>query len=289
VIPFLLLLLLPMGTPAASASDVDPVAAAGDRLAELAAELDGVVALAAGTESASWEPVLAIAVASHRLARLELALAHTRLEAAAAMESVLGMHPGGGGPDGVGAALLRGITSTPRIRARVALMGAWDSFQESAEQAVTWRDQLRSRLGLPAFGPVRVCPLEAVGELDDDWGDPRGWRRHRGNDVHAPEGTPLLAMEDSVVVQMGWHWAGGNGIYLLGAVTGDTYYYAHLLGYADGIDWGVVVPAGSVIGYVGSTGNADLPHLHLGWMPAAGGVDLNLLADGYPMLRRLCG
>jgi len=285
----LLLLLLPAGIPAASASAGDPVAAAGDRLAELAAELDGVVALAVGTEAASWEPVLAVAVASYRLIRLELALAHARLEAAAAMGSVLGMHPGAAGPDGVGAALLRGITSTPELRARVTLMGAWGSFRGSVEQAVASRDHLRDRLGLPAFGPVRVCPLEAVGELDDDWGDPRGWRRHRGNDVHAPEGTPLLAMEDSVVIQMGWHWAGGNGIYLLGAVTGDVYYYAHLLDYADGIDWEVVVPAGSVIGYVGRTGNADIPHLHLGWMPAAGGVDLRLLADGYPMLRQLCG
>jgi murein DD-endopeptidase MepM/ murein hydrolase activator NlpD len=42
------------------------------------------------------------------------------------------------------------------------------------------------------------------------------------------------------------------------------YYYAHLDGYVKGLHEGMRVERGNVIGYVGSTGNADprTPHLH---------------------------
>jgi murein DD-endopeptidase MepM/ murein hydrolase activator NlpD len=151
------------------------------------------------------------------------------------------------------------------------------------------RDRLRSSLGLPIPAGLRVCPFEQAVVLDEDWGDPRGWRSHKGNDINAPEGTRLVAMERGEVIQMGSHYLGGDGLYLRGDATGDVYYYAHLSGYAEGIEVGAPVIAGQVIAYVGTTGNADVPHLHLGWMPAAGGVDLEALTDAHELLRGLCG
>mgnify|MGYP001813130585 CR=1 FL=1 len=104
----------------------------------------------------------------------------------------------------------------------------------------------------------------------------------------APTGTPLVAVESGSIWSMSYHYLGGNGIYVLGDLTDDVYYYAHMSAYAEGMEIGTPVEAGQVIGYVGSTGNSDLPHLHLGWMPGAGRVDLDGLTDAYELLRGLC-
>jgi murein DD-endopeptidase MepM/ murein hydrolase activator NlpD len=57
---------------------------------------------------------------------------------------------------------------------------------------------------------------------------------------------------------------GGNTIYLFDEMEMYCYYYAHLDGYAGGLREGMRVERGEVIGFVGSTGNADArsPHLH---------------------------
>ena len=57
---------------------------------------------------------------------------------------------------------------------------------------------------------------------------------------------------------------GGNTIYQFDEMGVYCYYYAHLDGYAEGLREGMRVERGEVIGFVGSTGNADprSPHLH---------------------------
>ena len=54
---------------------------------------------------------------------------------------------------------------------------------------------------------------------------------------------------------------------------------------------GVAVEVGDLVGWVGASGNATSPHLHLGWIPdnPGPGVALDLLADPYPLLVGLCG
>ena len=58
---------------------------------------------------------------------------------------------------------------------------------------------------------------------------------------------------------------GGITLWIAGS-SGDSFYYAHLDGYASGVTSGMSVSAGQLIGYVGNTGNARTtpPHLHLG-------------------------
>jgi peptidoglycan LD-endopeptidase LytH len=112
-----------------------------------------------------------------------------------------------------------------------------------------------------------VQPLVLVGahELRDTFGDPReGTRRHRGIDILAPRGTPVIAALDGRVVAMSEGGAGGRGLHVLDRSGTYLLYYAHLDRYAAGIRRGRTVRQGDVLGYVGATGNAHggSPHLH---------------------------
>jgi len=84
---------------------------------------------------------------------------------------------------------------------------------------------------------------------------------HKGIDIFAPEGRPVLAATSGLVLRSGFHGAGGNIIAVLGP-RWRIHYYAHLsrLDVAEG-DW---VRRGETLGAVGSSGNAagKPPHLH---------------------------
>lgn len=135
----------------------------------------------------------------------------------------------------------------------------------------------------PAEPGVRICPVDGATTFRDSWGEPRpGGRGHAGTDMMAAPGTPLVAIESGVIWYMSWHYAGGNGLYIDGD-SGDRWYYAHMQDYAPGIATGVTVTAGQLVGYVGSTGNASTPHLHLGYLPGADYYD-----NPYPIVAALC-
>jgi len=135
----------------------------------------------------------------------------------------------------------------------------------------------------PPPAGTRVCPVDGAVTFRDSWGEPRpGNRTHTGTDMMAATGTPLVAIENGYIWYMSWHYAGGNGLYIQ-ADTGDRWYYAHMDGYASGIRTGVRVSAGQLVGYVGSTGNASVPHLHIGYLP--GGA---YYANPYPIMAEEC-
>jgi murein DD-endopeptidase MepM/ murein hydrolase activator NlpD len=94
---------------------------------------------------------------------------------------------------------------------------------------------------------------------------------HEGTDIFAPSGTPLLAVERGVVSRMGNAVLGGITLWLKGE-SGTSYYYAHLSAYAPGITAGMVVEPGTVLGFVGNTGNAATTpsHLHFEVHPGDG-------------------
>ncbi len=174
-----------------------------------------------------------------------------------------------------------------RLESLRRLLGAWVLHQDAVTTARKVRVAVGRRLGLDFDLHGRVCPVEGWHHYEHDWGEGRPWgRTHKGIDLLAEWGTPLVAIEDGFVTQADWHWAGGWGLYIHGAITGQDYYYAHLAGYAPGVGPGDPVEAGDLVGWVGVTGNADTPHLHLGWMPRGGGLDY--LVDPYPLVTDLC-
>ena len=94
-----------------------------------------------------------------------------------------------------------------------------------------------------------VCPVPAP-RFIDRWGAPRsGGRSHQGVDMMASTGTPIVASVSGTVQHRSVS-LGGLSYYLLRRRR-HTYFGTHLSGYAAG---GRV--AGTVIGYVGDTGNA---------------------------------
>jgi len=115
----------------------------------------------------------------------------------------------------------------------------------------------------------------AVRKVTDTWSAPRsGGRLHQGQDIFAPRGTPVVSATEGIVVRVGTNRLGGKVVSIIGA-GGRLYYYAHLDGYAEGLDVGHTVSKGSTIGYVGNTGNArgTPPHLHFGVYTPAGALN----------------
>jgi len=85
-------------------------------------------------------------------------------------------------------------------------------------------------------------------------------RPHPGIDYAAPLGTPLWAVGDGKVMEMGW--AGGYGqLIKIQHEGGYVSYYAHLSRFARGLRVGSTVRQKQVIGYVGETGLATGPHV----------------------------
>ncbi len=119
-----------------------------------------------------------------------------------------------------------------------------------------------------AMPPALRLPVSGIlpGALRDTFGDGRdgGERGHEAIDILAPLGTPVLAVDDGPIVKLFTSKPGGLTVYQFDASGQFAYYYAHLDSYAEGLAEGQRVRRGSVIGYVGATGNAraDAPHLH---------------------------
>ena len=82
---------------------------------------------------------------------------------------------------------------------------------------------------------------------------------HRGTDIAAPEGTPILASHSGTVLVSSWNDSYGNQV-LLDNGAGLSTRYAHMTQTA--VTAGEAVTAGQVIGYVGSTGDSTGNHLH---------------------------
>jgi murein DD-endopeptidase MepM/ murein hydrolase activator NlpD len=142
------------------------------------------------------------------------------------------------------------------------------------------------KAGGAVVGGGFVFPVGGPHSFSDTFGAPRMFgtayaHLHQGTDVFAASGTPLLAVERGVVIQVGSDVLGGTKLWLVGA-SGTRYYYAHLSAFAEGMADGKLVAAGDVVGFVGNTGNAATTpaHLHFEVHPGGGPA-----VNPYPLLR----
>jgi peptidoglycan LD-endopeptidase LytH len=104
----------------------------------------------------------------------------------------------------------------------------------------------------------------ALANLRDSFEEVHNGHEHKAIDIREPKGTPVRAVVSGRIRKLFLSKPGGNTIYQFDEAGVYCYYYAHLDGYAEGLHEGMPVKRGDVIGFVGSTGNADsrAPHLH---------------------------
>ena len=118
-----------------------------------------------------------------------------------------------------------------------------------------------------------LIPVEGItrAQLVDTFTQSRasGTRLHDAIDIMAPRGTPVIAAAPGTIEKLFLSNAGGNTIYIRSPQGTLLYYYAHLDAYAPGLMEGQQVNAGTHLGTVGSTGNANPegPHLHFAITP----------------------
>jgi murein DD-endopeptidase MepM/ murein hydrolase activator NlpD len=152
--------------------------------------------------------------------------------------------------------------------------------QEQATLAAARRDSAPVHSG----GVFGACPVGRPRAFVDTFGAPRpGGRTHQGIDLMAPLGTPIYAAQSGRFEQ-NYNSLGGTSA-LVYATNGDFTYYAHMSSYA-GVANGATVTAGTMIGHVGNTGDAQGGpyHLHFEYHPGGGGA-----VDPYNLLRIACG
>jgi peptidoglycan LD-endopeptidase LytH len=126
---------------------------------------------------------------------------------------------------------------------------------------------LAAFIGLPFLIPERaIIPVQ--GATSRDWNQESFWYEpwgksgvHKGIDIFAPSGRPVIAPVPGIVVYSGQLGMGGNVVAVLGPKW-RIHYFAHLSSnYVGAFDY---VSRSEVIGSVGTSGNAagKPPHLH---------------------------
>jgi murein DD-endopeptidase MepM/ murein hydrolase activator NlpD len=137
-------------------------------------------------------------------------------------------------------------------------------------------------LVLLRHGPFALCPVDPTRHFVDDFGDARyagGYHPHQGIDILAPKGTPIRAPFNGRA-KASTSWAGGLQVYVYG--RHGFVFNAHLsrAGHLGRVS------AGTIVGYVGNSGDArwSSTHDHFEWHPRGGHA-----VDSYRLLQAVCG
>ncbi|MDQ3321533.1 MAG: M23 family metallopeptidase [Acidobacteriota bacterium] len=151
--------------------------------------------------------------------------------------------------------------------------------KEKATASFRYAELLTKEPEAKIRNPIRKIKTK---QIADTFGAPRGSdRTHKGQDIFAPRNTPVRSAVNGYVWRVGENNLGGNTIWIIGA-GGRVYYYAHLEKYAENLKVGDAVTTDTIIGFVGTSGNAKgtPPHLHFGVYTQTGAVNpLSLLSD----------
>ncbi|MBI9040381.1 M23 family metallopeptidase [Lutibacter sp.] len=115
---------------------------------------------------------------------------------------------------------------------------------------------------IPAIQPVKNQDLTRMASGYGWRSDPftKANKKHQGMDFTAPKGTPVYASGDGVIDRADQNAAGYGKHIRINHGFGYTSLYAHLSNY--NVKKGQHVKRGDLIGFVGSTGRSQAPHLH---------------------------
>ena len=150
-------------------------------------------------------------------------------------------------------------------------IGSYSIESSSEDGSINFKE----KYGIKAFLPIAK---NYSFSHYDDFGNSRSYgfkRTHLGNDLMGSIGTPIVDVESGIVEHLGWNQYGGWRVGIRSFDGKRYYYYAHLRKnhpYSEGLEEGMSVKAGDVIGYLGMTGysteenvnNINVPHLHFG-------------------------
>jgi peptidoglycan hydrolase CwlO-like protein len=145
--------------------------------------------------------------------------------------------------------------------------------------------------------PFQYCPVQGPHAYSDDFGAPRYTTNpphpHGGNDIFAPRGTPIVAPFSGYASNAS---GGLGGLSVIVSGSQGYVYNAHV----DHFGTLGSVSAGTIVGYVGNTGDAagGATHDHFEWHPnfipahpwvsPYGYSDVNGAIDPYPYLNQVC-
>jgi peptidoglycan hydrolase-like protein with peptidoglycan-binding domain len=109
-------------------------------------------------------------------------------------------------------------------------------------------------------GPVRFL-RPVPGPIGSPFGAPRpGGYTHTGVDFPEPEGLPIRAAGVGTVIYAAYNGGGYGNLVVIQHRLGYTSWYGHMSRIAASV--GEHVVGGTLIGYIGQTGDATGPHLH---------------------------
>jgi len=190
---------------------------------------------------------------------------------------------GGIGRDGDGDGIADINNEQDVMYTLVEYIRSFDSFEEAVATYYENEDAVRIVLGIKRLFDhydtieldKRAFPVSTWHSysFSNGYGAARGWggyRAHEGIDIFAGYGVPVVSTSYGIIEIAGWNKYGGYRVGIRDIY--NTYqYYAHLQGFADGVEEGAIVEPGQVIGSVGSTGYGPegtsgkfAPHLHFG-------------------------
>lgn len=130
------------------------------------------------------------------------------------------------------------------------------------EIAVLAEEKEKLLAAIPAIQPVRNKDLSRIASGYGWRSDPftKARKFHYGMDFTSPRGTPIYATGDGVIERADSQSTGYGNHIRIDHGYGYTSLYAHLYKY--NVKKGQRVKRGDVIGFVGSTGRSQAPHLH---------------------------
>ena len=123
----------------------------------------------------------------------------------------------------------------------------------------------------------------SFGDVGARFGASRGTRLHRGQDVVAADGTPLVSPRTGVVVHKAYQEGGAGNYVVIRDSLGRDYVFMHMHEPSP-LALGSAVAAGAAIGRVGNTGGSTGPHLHFeiwpqGWFSSSSSQPIDPLAQ----------